>query len=468
MGREYTGPGQYIFLCFACLIFFCFLGCATLQEMNGRRSAQGHLQRSDELVAQGEYEKALRENQVVLSMAGKTIPGDKALFNMGLIYAHYENPEKDFVKAKEFFHSLIEEYPRSPLVEQAKMWVDTLDCLEKEKKASAVLAKQIEGLEKQTKQKESEDLKQNGQNYFARSQKLLEQKQYGKVLKEAGTILRRDGTLNKDKAFFNKGLVYAHNGYSEKNYKKASNYFKQLINEYPDSALAEQARIWVSILDVIQVDIEIEQKKKELEEQVDDAIETKKKELESQVIPPEDPPSGSESTKTVPSQLNSTTNGNVVKPIEETAREKKEPRSAVLKDDGENLSLLAQKYYGRGDATFCDLILKANPQIDDVRKIDDTQPITMPVITPDFFIEEVDDENYRIHIITFYTSESANDFHEDLGKKEKLLRVEEHQVSSKDTWYRVTMGGFKSREAALQKVNSLIKKGVIKMPREKK
>ena len=76
--------------------------------------------------------------------------------------------------------------------------------------------------------------------------------------------------------------------------------------------------------------------------------------------------------------------------------------------------------------------------------------------------------NYRIHIITFYTSESANDFHKDLGKKEKLLKVEEHQVSSKDTWYRVTMGGFKSREAALHKVNSLIKKGVIKMPREKK
>ena len=200
MGREYTGPGQYIFLCFACLIFFCFLGCATLQEMNGRRSAQGHLQRSEEFLAQGEYEKALRENQEVLSMAGKTIPGDKALFNMGLIYAHYENPEKDLTKSKEFFHGLIEEYPRSLLVEQAKMWVDTLDCLEKEKQTSVALEKQIEGLEKQTKQTESEDLKQNGQNYFTRSQKLLEEKKYEEVLKEAGTILRRDGKANKDEA----------------------------------------------------------------------------------------------------------------------------------------------------------------------------------------------------------------------------------------------------------------------------
>ena len=139
MGREYTGAGQYIFLCFACLIFFAFLGCATLKEMNKRRSAQDHLQRSEELLAQGEYEKALRENQEVLSMAGKTIPDDKALFNMGLIYAHYENPEKDYTKSKEFFHNLIEEYPRSPLVEQAKMWVDTLGCVEREKQASAEL-----------------------------------------------------------------------------------------------------------------------------------------------------------------------------------------------------------------------------------------------------------------------------------------------------------------------------------------
>ena len=66
----------------------------------------------------------------------------------------------------------------------------------------------------------------------------------------------------------------------KKNYEKASNYFKQLIEEYPKSLLAEQAKIWVSILDVIQVDIEIEEKKKKLEEDVDTAIEEKKKELE--------------------------------------------------------------------------------------------------------------------------------------------------------------------------------------------
>ena len=73
MGRKYTWAGQYVYLCIASLIFFAFLGCAALREMNDRRSAQSHLQRSDKFLAQGDYKKALRENQEVLSTVGKTI-----------------------------------------------------------------------------------------------------------------------------------------------------------------------------------------------------------------------------------------------------------------------------------------------------------------------------------------------------------------------------------------------------------
>lgn len=469
MGREHTRAGQYIFLCFACLIFFGFLGCATLQEMEERRSAQGHLQRSEKLLAKGDYEKALRENQEVLSMDGKTIPDDKALFNMGLIYAHYENPEKDFTKSKEFFHNLIDKYPRSPLVEQAKMWVDTLGCVEREKQDSVELEKKIEELEKQTEQKESAGLKQNSQNYFARSQTLLAKEKYEDVLQGADDILKKKNKTNKDKALFNRGLIYSHSGYSGKDYEEASNSFKQLIEEYPKSPLVEQAKIWVSILDVLQVDIEIDQKKKDLEAQVDTAIEIKKKELENGIIPPADLPSGSESTTIVPAKLNPTAHATIVNQDKkkDTLKEK-EPRIALLTEGDGTLSALAEKYYGRGEATFCDLIRKANPGIDDVRTIDDVQPIIIPVITPDSFIEKVGDRNYRIHIKTFYTSESANNFRKDMENSEKPLSVKGYQVSSKDTWYRVTMKGFKSREEALQEVNSLVEKGFIYIPPERK
>ena len=43
--------------------------------------------------------KYILENQKVLSMATYRPPGDEALFNMGLIYAHSGNPKKDFEKS---------------------------------------------------------------------------------------------------------------------------------------------------------------------------------------------------------------------------------------------------------------------------------------------------------------------------------------------------------------------------------
>ena len=307
MGREYTRAGQYIYLCFAGLILFAFLGCASLQEMNDRRSAQNHLRRSDEFLAQGYYEKALQENQEVLSKAGKTIPGDKALFNMGLIHAHYENPEKDYAKSRKYFDKLIETYPRSTLVEQSRMWKVTLDCIDKEKQDSVELAQRIKELEEQTKKKELANRGQSDQKHFRHGQELLTQGSYEQALKETRKI------SSKDKALFNKGLIYAHHSYPKENYKEAISSFKKLIKEYPDSPLVEQAKIWVSILNVIQVDIELEQKKKELEEQVDNAIEIKKKELENEIIQPAVKPTGTNSTKTIPNQLNTSVDPKVVK-----------------------------------------------------------------------------------------------------------------------------------------------------------
>jgi hypothetical protein len=60
-------------------------------------------------------------------------PGDEAIFNMGLIYAHYGNPKKDNEKSIFFFRKLLNEHPKSPLVEQAKIWIGVLNVIEKSK-----------------------------------------------------------------------------------------------------------------------------------------------------------------------------------------------------------------------------------------------------------------------------------------------------------------------------------------------
>lgn len=45
---------------------------------------------------------------------------------MGLIYADRENPKKDHEKSLLFFNKIIRDYPQSPLVQEAKIWIRVL------------------------------------------------------------------------------------------------------------------------------------------------------------------------------------------------------------------------------------------------------------------------------------------------------------------------------------------------------
>jgi len=82
--------------------------------------ARTHLATGRVFLAQGEYGNALKENEKALSLAGKGVPGDEALFYAGLIYAHPANKARNYEKSLGSFRRLIGEYPTSPLLEQAK------------------------------------------------------------------------------------------------------------------------------------------------------------------------------------------------------------------------------------------------------------------------------------------------------------------------------------------------------------
>jgi len=98
----------------------------TKQEEHPKPEVE-NLGRAEELFKRGDYDGSLKENQKVLSTSGKNPPGDKALFNMGLIYAHWENPKRDYDKSLLFFKKLLTDYPQSPLAGEAKIWVGVLE-----------------------------------------------------------------------------------------------------------------------------------------------------------------------------------------------------------------------------------------------------------------------------------------------------------------------------------------------------
>jgi tetratricopeptide (TPR) repeat protein len=125
--------------------------CATLKEMKAKRETHESLTRAQKLLDRGDHEGSLKENQKVLSLYGNVPPGDEALFNMGLIYAHYEYPKRDYKKSLDLFKRLTKVFPQSPLVGQAKIWIGLLQENER-------LNTEIEELKKAIKKSKQVDI----------------------------------------------------------------------------------------------------------------------------------------------------------------------------------------------------------------------------------------------------------------------------------------------------------------------
>jgi hypothetical protein len=64
------------------------------------------------------------------------------------------------------------------------------------------------------------------------------------------------------------GLIHVHYANPKRNIGQAQIFFARLREEFPESPRTEEARIWVGILETMektrQIDIEIEEKKREL------------------------------------------------------------------------------------------------------------------------------------------------------------------------------------------------------------
>lgn len=127
MGRKRSGAWKQIYLCVAILIFLSPWACTLKKTMTTEivdvtgEEAKAHLVLGRTYLVRGEYGSALKENEKVISLAGKKVLVDEALFYIGLIHAHPGNPARDYGKSMVSFRRLITDYPGSPMVEQTKI-----------------------------------------------------------------------------------------------------------------------------------------------------------------------------------------------------------------------------------------------------------------------------------------------------------------------------------------------------------
>lgn len=260
MGRKHTGNWKHLYLYITSLIIaLCCFGCTTLMNLERKLEARDHLYRGEKLLEQGNLKLSLQEHKRALSLLGHMTPGDRVLFNMGIIYAHFGNPAMNYNKSLGFFRRLTKEFPQSPLVERATIWIEVLTVVEK-KKVSHIKTKEKKKVSPQQIQKS---------DYLCPGKKLLDLGDFeGSLMENQKVLSLFPNTPPGDSALFNMALVHAHYKNPDRDYRKSIACFKRLTEEFPQSTLLEQAKIWIEVFETMekakQVDIEIEEKRKEL------------------------------------------------------------------------------------------------------------------------------------------------------------------------------------------------------------
>jgi tetratricopeptide (TPR) repeat protein len=195
MGEEHTWKRKHLFFCCACCLsaLFGLIGCIQpAKESQGRqnlkeveslresdrfeasmqqtRQGKQNLREAETLMGSGEYEASMQETLSVLEAHPMTL-GDQALFLMGLLNAHPENPQADYDKAIVCFERIIREFPLSEKKEEARLWFLTLRHREEE---LGQLRMKVKGIEQASEAKEKK-LKSLQEELEERERKLTEE-----------------------------------------------------------------------------------------------------------------------------------------------------------------------------------------------------------------------------------------------------------------------------------------------------
>jgi len=132
MGTKQIGKRKYLFLHFACLglLPFVIFGCLHFSE---KMQGQQLLEEGRDLMISRQYEASMAKNLTVLNKFPDSL-ADQALFQIGLLYAHPDNPNRSYQKSLRSFNKILNGFAQSRLRQQAQLWVLFIrDIIDKER-----------------------------------------------------------------------------------------------------------------------------------------------------------------------------------------------------------------------------------------------------------------------------------------------------------------------------------------------
>ena len=126
-------------------------GCS---HFNDGLQAKTTFAEANDLFHQGSYTASLdKYSEIIEKYPAKA---DRALFEMGIIYAHPKNEQKDFQKSLECFQKLIKDYPGSEYRQNSEMMIFSIRNVALKDTTIAAQQVQIETLQHKVQGKENE------------------------------------------------------------------------------------------------------------------------------------------------------------------------------------------------------------------------------------------------------------------------------------------------------------------------
>jgi len=139
MDKKQTKTNKYFFLAVITVTLILTCGCSHFL-------VKSNVKEANELLSQGSYKASLNKYEQIMEKYPNA--GDRVLFDMGFIYAHPNNEQRDYRKSLECFQKILQDYPESRYRQDSEMMIFYINNISVKDKRIAAQNKQI--VEQQT------------------------------------------------------------------------------------------------------------------------------------------------------------------------------------------------------------------------------------------------------------------------------------------------------------------------------
>ncbi len=104
------------------------------------------LQDASASVKEKRFKEAAAAFNKIMSESPDSLPAANALFELALLNAHHDNPQRDYVQASRTFAEFLKRYPDNKRADEARTWISVLKTIQELKKQNEHLTESIEEL----------------------------------------------------------------------------------------------------------------------------------------------------------------------------------------------------------------------------------------------------------------------------------------------------------------------------------